>query len=240
MDVGTLNPLYEKEDWSDEDWKTWEDARGKEYEEDYEKEQLLAVGKGTPKGKWKKGKGKGKGGKGDKGKGKGKTDTWVENRDCHNCGVKGHLSFQCPQPKKPKGAGRGAAAAATAPETPATAAAAVPKTGRMACAVQRPARKPDADGFIQPKKTVLAITPKLRLCPMTVKPKCANSFCIELSCTDHLTQENISSTAPSTSEVTTTTNTTTRSAISEAFKAGTLGAKKKEEEKVSQWQKTHK
>ena len=54
VDVGTLNPLYEKEEWSEEDWKTWEEAGGKEYEDEYEKGQLLAVGKGTPKGgKWK-------------------------------------------------------------------------------------------------------------------------------------------------------------------------------------------
>ena len=31
-----------------------------------------------------------------------------EDRDCYNCGVKGHLSRDCPAPPKPKGDGKGA------------------------------------------------------------------------------------------------------------------------------------
>ena len=180
-----------------------------------------------------------------KGKGKGdKSDTWVENRVCHNCDVKGHLSYQCPQPKRPRG-GKGTAAAAAVPETPAAAGAAAPKAGRIAVAKQRPPLQPDADGVMKPKKTVLAVTPKMRLCPMTVKSRCANSYCTEFVCTDHLNQEKTSRTSPTSQP--TTTNFTTRSALSEAFKAGTLSAsstgkevKKEVKEESSQWPKTHK
>ena len=50
------------------------------------------------------GKGKGEKGKDNKGKGKGKDggkgwSEWVERRECHTCGIVGHISRDCPKKK---------------------------------------------------------------------------------------------------------------------------------------------
>ena len=56
-----------------------------------ELECVLAAIKGKGKGKGKDGKGKGKG----------------ETRECFNCGIRGHLSRDCPAPQKSKGDSKG-------------------------------------------------------------------------------------------------------------------------------------
>ena len=130
------------------------------------------------KGGWKgrKGKGKGKGtkgkGKGSKGKGK-NGEQWEETRNCHNCGKKGHLIADCPEPRRSPGQAAAATEADTEPP-PTTTAAAQRRTGRMAAAVT----KPDAEGFRAPKRPV-----KLRLCPFLEKSiHCNNSECIDTQC----------------------------------------------------------
>jgi hypothetical protein len=90
MDVSALNAAYE---WlhggSPEDAPLAPTSWPQESES---LETLIAALKGKGKGKGKESKGKGKG----------------EDRDCYNCGVKGHLSRDCPAPQKSKGDGKGA------------------------------------------------------------------------------------------------------------------------------------
>lgn len=82
MDVSAISAAYE--------WL--HGGSPEEAHEESEVEILIAALKGKGKGKGKESKGKGKG----------------EDRDCYNCGVKGHLSRDCPAPPKPKGDGKGA------------------------------------------------------------------------------------------------------------------------------------
>jgi hypothetical protein len=82
MDVSALAAAWWKEGAQPDDEQTYE------YDEQY-----VAAFKGS------KGKGKGKGGKGG----------GVENRECFNCGVCGHLAANCPAPPKAKGDPKGEA-----------------------------------------------------------------------------------------------------------------------------------
>ena len=82
-----------------------EDFYQAEVEEPWQETQSLdAIQRKGGKGKGKKGKGskgKGKGGK----SGKGNTETWLQSKQCYNCGEWGHIAqsngeWSCPKPDK--------------------------------------------------------------------------------------------------------------------------------------------